>query len=313
MIYLKRLKKGPACLIGAASAGTLEINAASIHYATGTTETYSFAVYRRPEVKTALEKMSNTKCAYCETMYGAGYDGAVEHYRPKARLSTDPHPGYWWLAASWSNLLPTCQHCNESRRQVVVHADMTMREAARLHRERRNLTTVGKALQFPVLGSRKFPKARSLASEDALLIDPTRRDPTNHIMFPSELGVSLAVPAARPRGPDVYGQATINIAALNRYELVRDRSLHLMTLRKIVLRLSRAIDRQEAADASTNKALLDAAREDQDDAIAELSDWAKPDKQYSAVAKSLLQRVEHWLAAEAATRVKLDIPSVDDL
>jgi hypothetical protein len=56
------------------------------------------------------------KCAYCEGKYGAGHPWHVEHYRPKSEVTEDreliDHPGYFWLAHEWYNLLLCCGHCN---------------------------------------------------------------------------------------------------------------------------------------------------------------------------------------------------------
>lgn len=75
------------------------------------------------------------RCAYCERLI-SGYYGDAEHYRPKGAVRqkdaagelvyptcqiTNPangqfltivHPGYFWLAYDWSNLLPSCVYCN---------------------------------------------------------------------------------------------------------------------------------------------------------------------------------------------------------
>ena len=54
-------------------------------------------------VKNILKKIYNNKCAYCEDTLLNKY-GHIEHYRPKSL--------YFWLAYSWSNLLPICEMCN---------------------------------------------------------------------------------------------------------------------------------------------------------------------------------------------------------
>lgn len=313
MIKIKRPKKGPPCLTGPTSLGTVELNAAKIHYAGGPAAAYPFTVYGRPEVKLALEAMSYDKCAYCESDYGAVYDGAVEHYRPKGKMHPDPHPGYWWLAATWTNLLPSCQHCNESRSHVIVTPNMTMTEAARLHRKAQSLTSAGKASQFPVRGRRKLPYSKALSSEDPLIIDPTRRDPTDHICFPPELGVSLATPTKTPNGPDLYGLTTINVTALNRYDVVRARSQVLMDLRKSVLTLAKALDAEDEAVRAGNLFAKKVARDTASDAIQAIKARANPKRPYSAVAVWLLARLDTWLDSERAQGIKLDIPAIDGL
>lgn len=72
-----------------------------------------------------LENVFNRKCAYCETPKSRSIFHA-EHFRPKGRVSAKgarvtikddsgneiPHPGYFWLALHWQNLLPSCALCN---------------------------------------------------------------------------------------------------------------------------------------------------------------------------------------------------------
>ena len=79
-----------------------------------------------------LDNVFNQKCAYCERRrYKEATD--AEHYRPKggvkhARFQGDspvqitgpdgvarPHPGYFWLALDWHNLLPACGGCNSRK------------------------------------------------------------------------------------------------------------------------------------------------------------------------------------------------------
>jgi len=81
-----------------------------------------------------LDNVFHGKCAYCETL-APRYPGHAEHFRPKGRVDArDPatgrnvpvlvewpdgkqatHPGYFWLAYHWKNLLPACQDCNSGR------------------------------------------------------------------------------------------------------------------------------------------------------------------------------------------------------
>lgn len=78
-----------------------------------------------------LVNVFRNKCAYCETEV-VGNPGDAEHFRPKGRVrvvSEDDdestiikvvdesgeemeHPGYFWLAYHWQNLLPSCEFCN---------------------------------------------------------------------------------------------------------------------------------------------------------------------------------------------------------
>jgi len=101
-----------------------------------------------------LKHVFHKKCAYCETHIGeARQPGHADHYRPKGRVNyretpdreckkyiraqtedynfTPPtvidHPGYFWLAYNWKNLLPTCHECNSGkgkREQFPIQAIM---------------------------------------------------------------------------------------------------------------------------------------------------------------------------------------------
>ena len=79
---------------------------------------FEFHAYKADEVKRRLEDLFHGKCAYCESFYAAQAPVDIEHYRPKGAVEDDPdHPGYWWLAMAWENLLPSCIDCNRRRRQ----------------------------------------------------------------------------------------------------------------------------------------------------------------------------------------------------
>lgn len=62
------------------------------------------------KVRDKLNEYYYGKCAYCE---GSSNKAEIEHYRPKKRITDEKgHPGYYWLAYEWSNLLPSCRYCN---------------------------------------------------------------------------------------------------------------------------------------------------------------------------------------------------------
>src|SRR5262249_38675962 len=86
------------------------------------------ALYSR--YKDFLIRLFNGKCAYCESKFTVSQPGDVEHFRPKGRVVDDnfkpirvqhptkgeiEHPGYYWLAYEWKNLLPSCADCNRFR------------------------------------------------------------------------------------------------------------------------------------------------------------------------------------------------------
>jgi uncharacterized protein (TIGR02646 family) len=72
--------------------------------------------YGHPSVKKKLLEIYCNKCAYCESSISEGAALQVEHYRPKKNLMEDMnHPGYYWLAYEWTNLLLSCPSCNRSK------------------------------------------------------------------------------------------------------------------------------------------------------------------------------------------------------
>lgn len=60
--------------------------------------------YKCDDIKKALKKLYNRKCAFCEV---SSDDLHVEHFRPKKI--------YYWLAYSWDNLLLACPSCNGNK------------------------------------------------------------------------------------------------------------------------------------------------------------------------------------------------------
>ncbi|EHR69477.1 hypothetical protein BurJ1DRAFT_0595 [Burkholderiales bacterium JOSHI_001] len=133
------------------------------------------------EAKPYLMKLSHGKCAYCETLLAANQPGDVEHYRPKGRIRDETgkvvkvklqndeieHPGYWWLAYDWRNLLPSCTDCNRRRHHGLEGV------------------AAGKGDYFAVRGHRAALPSDDLDQEQALLLDPSKPgfDPKQHFEF----------------------------------------------------------------------------------------------------------------------------------
>ncbi len=126
------------------------------------------------------------KCAYCESLVQDATDNpAAEHFRPKraptqrdaagveavVQCNGKPHPGYYWLAYEWRNLVPACSQCNSN----------------------------GKGNTFPVRkqhvsahdDTRDDPAALDLL-EEPLLLHPYFDDPAAHLSF-GDKGVVAAL------------------------------------------------------------------------------------------------------------------------
>jgi uncharacterized protein (TIGR02646 family) len=117
MIYINRDKvKKPEALKDEAST---EHKAAHKYYVTdGETTAYKHTLFKNLEVKKALEKLFNGKCAYCESDVVTTSAIDKEHFRPKTSVKDKETKvsirGYYWLAAEWDNLLLACAHCNRT-------------------------------------------------------------------------------------------------------------------------------------------------------------------------------------------------------
>lgn len=236
--------KAPDSLTVPGGAGDLERHAAVAHYGAGNAKAYKFKAYKGKDVILALEELFHKKCAYCEGRFAAFGPVDVEHFRPKGRVKEAPaHRGYWWLAASWDNLLPSCVDCNRERYHQLASQGMSRGE---LDAAREVLA--GKKDAFPIAGSvRAGCASDDHDAEDPLLIDPTRRDPEVHLAWSEVTGGTsyhLSVAVARETGgrSDPYGETSIAIYGLNRRALVEERTALMLALRVQYVSILNLID-----------------------------------------------------------------------
>ena len=200
-----------------------------------------FAAYGEDSVKAGLHALFHGKCAYCESCFDATAPVDVEHFRPKGRVAEDAlHPGYWWLAADWDNLLPSCIDCNRRRRQRLAGPDGTPMAGS-----------AGKMDQFPVEGTHLSDPEADINTERPLLIDPCRDDPARHLAFrvDSDPLLALAVPQDATDAPQ-RGATSIRVHGLNRLALVQERTRllrRLEILREVLARLDEAAALIEAS------------------------------------------------------------------
>ncbi len=184
-------------------------------------------VYKNVSALRALEALFYRKCAYCETpLFEVAWE--VEHFRPKGRVAerTD-HPGYYWLAYTWTNLYPCCAPCNKRLEDKPTWEDPKRGEKA------------GKANQFPLIaeGDRAMDPQGKIARERRLLFDPCADRPEEHLLF-TPLG-EIEAAAADPRAI-----ATIDVFHLARRRL-RDRRKEQILL---VVFLLKALHKFQASD-----------------------------------------------------------------
>lgn len=154
-----------------------------------------------PDIRRTLWEMQHHKCCYCERKREMNRESDVEHFRPKADVTEADidHPGYWWLAYNWDNLFFSCRYCNQEHKKN----------------------------HFPVADEAKRVRleAGSLVDEDGLLINPTEKDPQDHIGFDW-----VETPTSEPLqwlamafGRTAYGSKTIEVVGLNECELPTER------------------------------------------------------------------------------------------
>ena len=82
-------------------------------------KSFNSRLWSNDDVKDFLYKSQYGKCCYCERKRDQKREFDVEHFRPKSEVKEDSeHPGYWWLAYEWSNLLISCKKCNQEYKEA---------------------------------------------------------------------------------------------------------------------------------------------------------------------------------------------------
>lgn len=206
------------------------------------------SVYGSESVKSALHEMQHAKCCYCEKDCECRYED-VEHFRPKTEAIHAPGriaAGYWWLAYAFDNLLFACRQCNAT-----------------------------KGSRFPLT-----PGARALVPEEhpattpeeALLLDPTRDRPEEHLTFQRLPGKGYQI---APRNGSARGRKTIEVLGLDRDDLTR---LRLRYYKRHIAPLLKRFHRARAAgDVATMR-----------DCHTSATALAVPDAPFSLFARSIL-------------------------
>jgi hypothetical protein len=153
-----------------------------------------------------LEHVFHYKCAYCESPLDLDrYFGDAEHFRPKGNVTVPSpigpkrratstldgapvdHPGYFWLAYHWRNLMPACSFCNSKGKNDLFptakpHAMPRALNAAE------EAALIEPALEYPA-GSRTFYLGPQMldAIEEPLLLSPfttvPARQPSKHLRY----------------------------------------------------------------------------------------------------------------------------------
>lgn len=315
MIRIDRPTPAPADVLAALSKqfrnGQTELDAARAYYSAvpPPEKAYKFLRYKEFEVCQALDSLFHGKCAYCESPYRAVDALDVEHFRPKGGVSESKgHPGYWWLAAIWTNLLPSCPACNQRRKHAQYTPGMTLEEFER-ELQRAPTTLMGKGNAFPVKTNNWVAtEGGDLAMEDPLLINPCERNPEQHLEWVFDRDPKVPIWEAdpvlafvRPRptvdgGQDEYANASIAIYGLNRSGVVRERTELVKELQRVSLPVVDAVlDLASLADSPS--AAADRLRNRLTEYKANLLSFAHPSKRYSGMASAYMHELDKGLRA----------------
>lgn len=311
-------KLAPASLSRKDKKGLSELERAQAHFSGGSArKAFGFAAYKAQDVKQRLEALFHGKCAYCESRFASTAPVDVEHYRPKGAIDGNPsHPGYWWIAMAWDNLLPSCIDCNRKRKQATppLSGSLVVLDAASRQFSTSSIVLSGKKDSFPVRGAHLLPQGANFADEQPLLLDPCRDDPSEHLVFHVERPnlISLVLPREaidpaidnEPLGsavPSMRGAVSIQIYGLNRLGLVQDRTRilrHLDFLETIIVELGEIME-SLAAVAQANPTVMAAVKRLetlQDRIVEEIRAMAAADAPYSAMVSAWIDAFTRRLA-----------------
>lgn len=239
---------------------------------------FTFRAYHANGVKEALVELGRSSCAYCEADYDATAPVDAEHFRPKGGVEIDGdlvQPGYWWLAGSWDNLLPSCIRCNRQEHFTIYDGRIVL---------------LGKGNLFPLedetaRGTRPGAEVR----ETPLLINPCLEDPTIYIGMADKDGDWLAVPM--DHDPQSLSSrralASIDAYGLNRPGLVRVRSIYFNRAKLAVAQLRRAARRLDGIPTNNAEERDDVAI-DVELALAQLRSLTSGDDSYSGSLRTFI-------------------------
>lgn len=183
-----------------------------------------------------LRHLFRNKCAYCETPIDKNGETLIDHFRPltnaKDLNGSSSRVHYWWLAYEWSNLYLVCAACQKA-----------------------------KATQFPVEHDRAKADTtgQALSSEGALLLDPCGDEPDAYVHF--DAGYAKPRPLGKQASRNTRAEITIEVLALNRKELVRDRAIEMEKVEAAVLALGRRAGRLVAGGGASRSNPVNRVRE----------------------------------------------------
>ena len=283
------------------AAGAAERQKAIDHYGDVANKdtSFPFAAYKGTDVVAALNELFHHKCAYCESSYRATSPADIEHFRPKGAIvvrgdagaHTREKPGYYWLAATWDNLLASCPDCNRARTHVFEDAGDDDVTEVRGKENKFPLIDEGKRVRAPVTGEGTERGQR-------LLIDPCRDRPESHLEFQPD-----GLMWARRTGSSYSrkGLESIRAYGLTRKELKEERRRHLLLLARQMRGMLFFVDALE--DAPNDADLLEEFRTRRDDLRAATAD-SEP---YAGMSRQFVRAFEASIADGTARAFVTDL------
>lgn len=304
MIHIQRPSTPPPDLKGTKSKpslGETELEQVLAFYAEKANlgKAFQFKAYKGTTVIEELNKLFFGKCAYCESKYQATQPVDVEHYRPKGGVyvpDSSPagggkkagtktaaatelkmklqKPGYYWLAAKWDNLLPSCIDCNRERNQKIPHETDPTKQPS--------VEKVGKGNNFPLANESKrrlTPKSRK--REVPLILDPTQDEPEKYLEF-TEHG--MVRPTQVDGVDNQRGKVSIKVYALQRNGLVQERRGRALLVLAQIQRVRDVVEdfnREPGNKRFENRLDME---------MAELEKYMQPEAEYAGMARQLIKK-----------------------
>ncbi|OAV51469.1 hypothetical protein A6U98_01400 [Rhizobium sp. WYCCWR10014] len=261
-------------------------------------KTFDFSAYSDEAVKYALDKLFFGKCAYCESRYASQAPVDVEHYRPKGRIAgVANHPGYWWLAMLWDNLLPSCIDCNRRRWQDLPRFPESLAQLLAAPEMQGVKASLGKQDLFPIAGAARATAEFPSIDEQPDLINPCVDDPEEHLVFHIDrrAPLGLVLPTFKNNVPSRRGLTSIHVYGLNRLGLVQERTRILRQLdflSRLIDEIGKISETLLASRDQENKTM--GARLDLliNQILDEIRAMAEPDQPYSSLVKAWLKTLE---------------------
>ena len=322
MIHVDREKTPFPKSLG--TTGVKERKKALAHYknADSSTKAYPFKAYKGDDVKLALDRLFHGKCAYCEAVYASVQPMDVEHWRPKGEIKfidengtkKSLKPGYYWLAAEWSNLLPSCIDCNRQRNQydIVPPSDAVAitstgirtpeedpNQARPLPSERDLILEKigrGKKNLFPVLDDAyiRNPEDFKKESETVLILHPCEDHPEEFLQF-VEGAIVRPLPANvlenPPANQEEKALCSIEVYGLNRSRLVYQREEHLLEIKAhlyTVEQLMKFFDTIQTRKTKRNTKLRQIATDLLEHEMNTLRRYCRPERPFALMARQVI-------------------------